>query len=157
MTTLHKMLQDVLVEVLKEFGIEAKKEFLNIDVVAKKDNKIITIEIDNGDIRALKNCEKCLFINPNKHIHILINGNPKVLEKYENKVKILSYKLSKSGYYFFKKSGELTKVDEIILKINEENPNKSNNEKARIFTKMTGMGRMTYFRHLKKLRELGKI
>jgi DNA-binding transcriptional ArsR family regulator len=52
---------------------------------------------------------------------------------------------------------ETNEIDKIILKINEENPDKSNNEKARIFNDITGMGRMTYYRHLKKLRELGLL
>jgi DNA-binding transcriptional ArsR family regulator len=52
---------------------------------------------------------------------------------------------------------ETNEIDKIILKINEENIDKSNNEKARIFNDITGMGRMTYYRHLKKLRELGLL
>ena len=52
---------------------------------------------------------------------------------------------------------ETNEIDKIILKINEENPDKSNNEKAKIFSNMTGMGRMTYYRHLRKLRGLGLL
>lgn len=40
--TLHQAIQDILVEVLKEFEIEAKSEFLNIDTIVKdKNNNII--------------------------------------------------------------------------------------------------------------------
>jgi DNA-binding transcriptional ArsR family regulator len=52
---------------------------------------------------------------------------------------------------------ETNEIDRLILKINEENPDKSNNEKARIFSNITGMDRRTYYRHLKKLRGLGLL
>jgi len=52
---------------------------------------------------------------------------------------------------------ETNEIDKLIIKINEENPDKSNNEKAKIFSNMTGMGRMTYYRHLRKLRGLGLL
>ena len=46
--TFHQAIQDILLNVLKEFGIDAKKEYLNIDVIARKGRKVITIEIETS-------------------------------------------------------------------------------------------------------------
>jgi hypothetical protein len=164
---LHKMIQDILVEVLKEFGIEARKEFLNIDVVAKKDNEIITIEIDIGGERAKRNCEKCLFINPKKHIHILINSTPKTLEKYikkyKDKIKVLSYKIDrrrrKKLQIIYRRpfQSPISEVDKIILDIIRKHPDLSNNQRAKIFAEVSGFTSRTYYRHLRKLRKLNVL
>jgi hypothetical protein len=131
---LHTIIQNILVEVLKEFGIDVRKEFLNIDIIGKKDNKLITIEIENSGNRALENCEKCLFINPTKHIHILIDTNPKPLEKYKDKIKILSYNFGSKKY---------KKAKKIVLELmNSKKPVK---EQINEFKKKTGLSRTTYF------------
>jgi len=164
---LHKMIQNILVEVLKEFGIEARKEFLNIDVVAKKNNEIITIEIDIGNERAKRNCEKCLFINPKKHIHILINSSPKTLEKYikeyKGKIKVLSFKIDRRRrkklqiIYRRPLQTPISEIDKIILNIIRKHPDLSNNQRAKIFVEVSGYSRRTYYRHLKKLRKLNVL
>jgi DNA-binding transcriptional ArsR family regulator len=161
------MIQNILVEVLKEFGIEARKEFLNIDVVAKKNNEIITIEIDIGNERAKRNCEKCLFINPKKHIHILINSSPKTLEKYikeyKGKIKVLSFKIDRRRrkklqiIYRRPLQTPISEIDKIILNIIRKHPDLSNNQRAKIFVEVSGYSRRTYYRHLKKLRKLNVL
>jgi hypothetical protein len=139
---LHTIIQNILVEVLKEFGIDVRKEFLNIDIIGKKDNKLITIEIENSGNRALENCEKCLFINPTKHIHILIDTNPKPLEKYKDKIKILSYNLLKrdKDYHFGSKNKKAKKI--VLELMNSKKPVK---EQIIEFKKKTGLSRTTYF------------
>ena len=52
---------------------------------------------------------------------------------------------------------EINDIDKLILKINSEHFDKTNSERARIFMELTGGCRRTYYRHLKKLRELGLL
>jgi len=135
---LHKMIQDILVEVLKEFDIDVKKEYLNVDIIAKKDDKLITIEIENSGDRALENCKKCLFINPTKHIHILINSNPEVLNQFKDKIKILNFKIKN-------KNKENQNFIELVKKLEEKHiPIR---EKIKEFKEKTGLSRATYYRY----------
>jgi len=146
---LHTIIQNILVEVLKEFGIDVRKEFLNIDIIGKKDNKLITIEIENSGNRALENCEKCLFINPTKHIHILIDANPKPLEKYKDKIKILSYNLLKRDKDYHFGSKKYKKAKKIVLELmNSKKPVK---EQIKIFKEICGLSERTFYRYKAKL------
>jgi len=52
---------------------------------------------------------------------------------------------------------ELNETDKKVLEIIRNHSDKSNNQKAKIFSDETGKGRMTFYRHLKKLRRLGLI
>ena len=52
---------------------------------------------------------------------------------------------------------ELNDTDKKVLEIIIKHSDKSNNQKAKIFTEETGKGRMTFYRHLKKLRKLGLV
>jgi len=152
--TLHQAIQDILVEVLKEFEIEAKKEFLNIDTIAKdKSNNIITIEIETSGNNQNNNMEKCLFLNPKKHIHIFIDKEPSEdILKYSNQenVKILIYKTSK---------GINKPKQEEAFKIFKEIVSKKIPLKEQIleFRKRTGMTERTFFRYKKMLETLSKV
>lgn len=157
--TFHQAVQDILLNVLKEFGIDAKKEYLNIDIIARKGRKIITIEIETSGTKdkIKKNCEKCLFINPTKHIHILIDKDAnteitrfKEILNYKN-VKVLTYKIRER---WSKQKPVLSKEE--ILKILKEIEEKRIPTKSKInlFKKTTGRSRATYFRYKSLFKKL---
>jgi len=63
--------------VLEQLGFDAKKEYLNIDLIVRdKKGRVYTIEIEvNNDKKNIeKNVEKVSFIKSKKHIHLFI-GN----------------------------------------------------------------------------------
>jgi len=81
----HQMLQIILEHLLRELGLNAWKEKLNIDVIVKKDNELFTIEIGNHSSHEIENLKKCLIINPKKHIHIILT--PSIYRKLKNVIK----------------------------------------------------------------------
>jgi DNA-binding transcriptional ArsR family regulator len=52
---------------------------------------------------------------------------------------------------------ELNETDKKVLEIIRNHSNKSNNQKAKLFSDETGMNKRTFYRHLKKLRRLGLV
>jgi len=149
---LHNLIKKIICEVLRSFDIESKEELLNIDVLAKKDDEIYTIEIDtrSDKSRIINNYQKCLFINPHKHIHIIFGEVPEELirsgEK-NNKIQLISCKftlrISKGKNKYLK---QIKKIEKKPI---------STKEKIKIWKKLTGLSRTSYFFYKAKL--LGKV
>jgi DNA-binding transcriptional ArsR family regulator len=119
--------------------IDRNKMLEMITILAKKDN--ISLEVID-------------WLNQNK-IDISFRDYEMLRDIYkynkENWQKMAEFIL------FNEVDEELNETDKKVLEIIRNHSDKSNNQKAKIFSDETGKGRMTFYRHLKKLRRLGLI
>jgi len=163
-------------KILEKYGLPESFEFNGKLIIIRNE-----INVKDEVMRAL--VDRCIFFTFNltredvlreiqKEVY---DGYSNVFEWLKNNVIDINYRvwnLAKAIYDNFKGDGwervcqnvllndvykELNEIDRIIIEIFDRYKSYSNNEKAKIFNEITGMGRATFYRHMKKLKKLGLI
>lgn len=130
MLELHELLKGVLAQLGRKLGYTTTTEFevadSKIDLVWQRNDDLITIEIEvsapnsktrRNSIRS--NLEKCLALNPTKHIHIALDEGTLALLQQEQRERDFQIIFFSKGFALKKGS---TTIRELIIDIVKRNP-----------------------------------
>ena len=138
-------------ESIKEYPIKLNKEKANqIDVVWKKNEKIIAFEIENSDNKELQyhNLIKVLNFKPNIFIPIYYK-QPRILKELKGLLGVFPIIINKIGAEY-----EERKILETIYQVNHNPKLKKKIDKVNEFRRITKKGKTTYYKYKQKLKML---